>query len=467
MVEDITPRELLGARLIGYSLGEFGISLMNILLGTFIFQFYVYTINLNSILVSIGISLNLIIGALFSVIFGVIIDKKRPGKLGKRRPFLLLGLPTWVVANILLWFPPYAPQFNSIYWPTAIYYWIITIIASISGTLILNVYIAMLPEQSQTHKNREKVSSNRAAFAIIASIIALMLPLIVQSLLEDPEKVKWWQVSGKLILFYMPIIGITFAIFGSIAILITFFSVDESFHNKPSSIKNDNLSITTAFQQMLLPAKDKEFRPFLSISFFNSVSGKTLGILIIPFLAYVLKFRESEFFIYIIVSVSSKFIWFFIWKRIIKKRNLVKLYSLCLIFSIIASFLELLFLIEFKSFELKIILFIIILSTVLGSLYAFPLFSLPLGATLVHNAALKNEEKNINTAISNLSGSYYGLSTFLSSLGQTFASMMLGFILVGPNERNPLIITISLSTMGLFYLFSFLSLKRIKVEIKS
>jgi len=78
MVEDASPRELLGFRLIGYSIGDFGISLVNILFGTFAFQFYVYTINLNSILVSIGISMQLIIGAFFSIIFGVIVDNKTP-----------------------------------------------------------------------------------------------------------------------------------------------------------------------------------------------------------------------------------------------------------------------------------------------------------------------------------------------------------------------------------------------------
>jgi Na+/melibiose symporter-like transporter len=202
MVEDASPRELLGFRLIGYSIGDFGISLINILFGTFVFQFYVYTINLNSILVSIGISMQLIIGAFFSIIFGVIVDNKTPGKLGKRRPFLLLALPLWVLANVLIWLPPWhAPQTNSFFWPTALFFWFMIVIKAISGTLIFNVYLSMLPEQSQTQKNRKKVASNRAMFSIIASILALLLPLIVQSVLPDPQNVKWWQPSGELILF--------------------------------------------------------------------------------------------------------------------------------------------------------------------------------------------------------------------------------------------------------------------------
>jgi len=465
MVEDISPRELLGFRLVGYSIGDFGISLVNILIGTFIFQFYVYTINLNSILVSTGIALQLIIGALFSIIFGVMIDNKKPGKFGKRRPFLLIGLPIWILANILLWLPPwYAPQSNSFYWPTTIYFWSMIILKAISGTLIFNVYLSMFPEQSQTEKNRKAVASIRAVFAIFASILALLLPLIVQSILEDPEHVKWWEPSGKLILLYIPIIGIAVAIFGLITIILTFFSVSEKFHNNTPITEYNKVSIVSAFHQITVPIHDKKFRKFLSVRFFNSISGKILGILIIPFLAFVLKFRENEFFIYVLISIFTKFIWYIAWRKILAHKNLTSKFSILIIFASIASLLDLIFLFQDLSFAFKIILFIITVGTVLGAMYAFPLFSIPIGATLVHEAAYSIEEKSSTISISKLSGAYYGSLTFMASIGQALASLMLGIILSGSNESNPIIITLSLSSMGIFYLFSLIFVKRIKLN---
>jgi len=465
MVEDVNPRELLGFRLIGYSIGDFGISLVNILFGTFVFQFYVYTINLSSILVSIGISMQLIIGAFFSIIFGVIVDNKTPGKLGKRRPFLLLALPLWVLANILIWFPPWhAPQADSFFWPTAIYLWFMMILQAISGTLIFNVYLSMLPEQSQTQKNRKAVASNRAIFSIIASILALLLPLIVQSILADPENVKWWQPSGELILLYIPMIGMTFAIFGLIAIIFTFFSVDEKFHNNTSINEKNKISIVSTIQQIAVPIKDKKFRNFLVVRFLHSISGITLGILVFPFLVIVLKFKESEFFIYIIVSIFSKFTWYFIWREILTKRSLTTRYFICIGLATIASLLELLFLLEFLSFELKIFIFILSIGTILGSMYAFPLFAIPIGATLVHEASYKEEKLNTSISISKLSGAYYGSLTFITSIGQALSSIILGFILSGPNENNPIVITFLISSMGIFYLISLLFLKNIKLN---
>ena len=132
------PRVLTGKRLFGYSMGDLGMSLVNMFTGVYLFQYYVYTINLNSILVSIGVSTQLIVAAFFGIIFGVIIDNKKPGKLGKRRPFLLIGLPIWFATTILIWFPPWpCPEGNQLFLPTAIYFWVIILVRSISRAFAL------------------------------------------------------------------------------------------------------------------------------------------------------------------------------------------------------------------------------------------------------------------------------------------------------------------------------------------
>ena len=152
MGDVVSPRELKGKRLIGYSMGDLGMLLPNIFTGAFLFQYYVYTINLDSILVSVGVTTQLIVSAIFAVIFGVIIDNKKPGKYGKRRPFLLIGLPIWFITTILTWFPPRGPPGDSMYLPTAIYFWVIILVRSISRSLLFNVYISMLPNSRKPLK---------------------------------------------------------------------------------------------------------------------------------------------------------------------------------------------------------------------------------------------------------------------------------------------------------------------------
>ncbi len=460
----LPPRELNGRRLFGYSMGDLGMSLPNIFTGVFIFQYYVYTINLDSILVSIGVTTQLIVSAIFAVIFGVIVDNKKPGKLGKRRPFLLIGLPIWFITTILIWFPPRAPATNSFYLPTAIYFWVIILARSISRSLLFNVYISMLPEQSQTLKNREAVASVRSAFAIIASVVALMLPLIIQSLLEDPKNAKWWTDSGQIVLFYIPIIGICFAIFGVISVLLIFFSVDETFHNINTDYKREKVSLIGRFRQMTLPARDNNYRNIVIAAFFSGIAGKLLGLLVFPFQTYVLEFTSTQFYIYVLISIFGKFGWYILWMKLRKRNHILKSYSIAILLGMTGSFLGMFFFIRILSFNIQLVLYIITWSTVLGSMYSFPLFSIPLTAALVHEAAENSEEENVDIALSKISGAYYGFSSFIRSLGPASASLIVGVILSGANKENPTILILLWCIIGFFYLFSLIFIRRIKVK---
>jgi len=460
----LPPRELKGKRLFGYSMGDLGMSLPNIFTGVFITTFYVYTINLDYLLVSVGITAQLIVSAFFAIIFGVIVDNKKPGKMGKRRPFLLIGLPVWFITTILIWFPPRAPQGNSLYLPTAIYFWVILIARSISRSLLFNVYISMLPEQSQTLKNRESVASVRSAFAILASVIALTLPLIIQSLLEDPKNAGWWTTSGQIVIFYIPIIGICFAIFGFISVLMIFFSVDETFHDINIADKREKITLIGRFRQMAIPAKDHNFRNIVIAAFFSGIAGKLLGLLVFPFQTYVLEFSSVQFYIYILISIGGKFGWYFIWMKLRKRNHILKSYSYVMILGIIGSFLGMFFLIRILSFNIQVVLYIITWSTVLGSMYSFPLFSIPIQAALVHEAAENSEEKNIDIALSKISGAYYGLSSFIRTMGPAMASLIVGIILSGQNKENPLILILLWCSIGFFYIFALRYIRRIKIK---
>jgi Na+/melibiose symporter-like transporter len=459
------PRELNGKRLFGYSMGDLGMSLANMFTGVYIFQFYVYTVNLNSILVSIGVSTQLIVSAFFAIIFGVIIDNKKPGKLGKRRPFLLIGLPIWFATTIFIWLPPWkCPEGNQLFLPTAIYFWVIILVRSIARSLLFNVYISMLPEQSQTLKNREAVASVRSAFSIIASIVALMMPLIVQSLLDDPKNAKWWTPSGEIIIFAIPIIGTCFAIFGLISVLLIYFSVDESFHDLNGEYYKEKVSVVGRFRQMAIPARDVNFKYIVIAGFFGGLAGKTLGLLVFPFQTYVLEFTAFGFYTYVLISTFGKFGWYFFWIKMRKKNHILKSYSTTMILAIIAAFMGSFFLMRFLPFGVQLTLYIVTWSTVLGSMYSFPLFSIPLTAALVHEAAENSDEPDIDVAMSKISGSYYGLASFVRSLGPAGASLFVGFLLSGPNESNPTTLILIWVYMGFFYLISLTIIKQIRVK---
>lgn len=97
-------------------------------------------------------------------------------------------------------------------------------------------------------------------------------------------------------------------------------------------------------------------------------------------------------------------------------------------------------------------------------MYSLNLFTIPLASALIYEAASKDKNENIDENVSNLSGSYFGLHSFTLAIGQAVSTFMVGVILTGPNSANPLIITITLSSMCVCYIISLLFLRNIKLE---
>ena len=475
-------RELHGARLFGYSMGFFGIMLMMMFTGSYSYNFYVYTIRLDSILVSIGSTIYMVTMAFSSIIFGVILDNTKPKKLGKRRPYILIGLPFWLTAMILVYIPPWIPpetlamSSTVLYWPTAIWYWGVNIIRAIFGSLLMISFSSVLPEISQSLKNRKKVATLSVNLQIFASVVGTAFPNIIQSLVEDSTNTGYWTNSGKFIMNVMPTISIIFGIPVMICILISFFSIDESFHLKDSNFEKRKIRDT--FKNLFIPAKDREYMKFMAAGVTTQMSSYVFAFTVIPFIAFVLGRNlppaqiSSFFIIYIIISISTKFIWFFIWKMIGKKQgNLLKTYKWNLLFIVFGSFLELIFLIEL-SVPSRLILFILSFGTVMGSMYATMLFSSPLLNEMIDRAAemhiINNTQKLMkkDEAITRISGAYNGLMMFSASMLGALISAIFGIIFQGDNSQNPIILTIGLMSMGLFQIVALVFLRFFKVRFK-
>jgi len=136
---------------------------------------------------------------------------------------------------------------------------------------------------------------------------------------------------------------------------------------------------------------------------------------------------------------------------------------MCILIAVISSFIDIFFLFSGLLYGIKMTLYIISWSTVLGSMYAFPLFSTPILASLVHDAAVKLDKSSVDEAMSKISGSYYGLASFVRSVGPSVASIYVGFILSGPNQENSIAITSVFLTLGIFYMVAFLIIRMIKL----
>jgi hypothetical protein len=110
------------------------------------------------------------------------------------------------------------------------------------------------------------------------------------------------------------------------------------------------------------------------------------------------------------------------------------------------------------------VLYVVSFGTILGTSYSGPLFGIPLGATLIQEAAVKIDASNVDETISNISGSYSGFSMFIGSLGGAIFSIVIGLLLTGNNKSNPIVITLLFSSQGIFYLIAVVFLRKIKLD---
>ena len=147
--DPILPRELKGKRFVGYSIGVLGEILALTLVNGYAFQFYVYTIGLDALIVSIGLFIGLSTFSFFAILFGVLEDHTLPGRFGKRKPYMLFSIPAIFISQLLLWLPPWkAPEGNSAYLPTTLYLWGVSILFGISMAANFSAFYSSLPEQA-------------------------------------------------------------------------------------------------------------------------------------------------------------------------------------------------------------------------------------------------------------------------------------------------------------------------------
>jgi Na+/melibiose symporter-like transporter len=258
--------------------------------------------------------------------------------------------------------------------------------------------------------------------------------------------------------------GIILSCFGLTAVLIVFFSVDESFYLLNSNSNREKVTLRETFKKMAQPARDHKYRNLVFSGFFMNIGGSIFGFLLFPFQTFLLEFQQAEFLLYVIISLSGKLGWYVVWRFVVKKRPLVKSYTLALTFSAIVAFTDFLFLLSNLPYPMKILLFVVSFGTILGTNYSIPLFGIPLRASLIHEAAVRKNTPDLDETITTMSGSYYGFSTFVASLGAGFFQIIIGLILTGANQRNPIIITILFASQGFFYLIAISFLRKIKLE---
>ncbi|MDF5721014.1 MAG: MFS transporter [Rhizonema sp. PD37] len=116
-------------------------------------------------------------------IIGVLTDRTKSRRWGRRLPWLLYGAIPFGIFFFLQWIVPHASGWM-LFW----YYVVIGILSQTLFTVVNLPYTAMTPELTQDYDERTKLNSFRFAFSIGGSILSLILTKVIFDRIADRQQ---------------------------------------------------------------------------------------------------------------------------------------------------------------------------------------------------------------------------------------------------------------------------------------
>jgi glycoside/pentoside/hexuronide:cation symporter, GPH family len=269
---------------IAYGIGSFGLeSLYQVFAGFYVF----YYVDQLGLAVGMMAIINLIYGfwdAVDDPVLGFLSDNTRT-RWGRRRPWLLAGLPFYVIILVLVYAVP-APflQGKGLFW----YALVIFTLFEAAYTIMSVNYTALFPELFQGIRERARASSIFQGFSMLGQLVGFAIPPFMYAALG-----------------FVPM-AVSFAAVAGISLLVGIIRN----HEDPKAMKAPPLGLKNAFGEVL---KDRPFVRFaIAVTFLMFTTG--IYTLATPFwVKYTLGANPQAtsliFAAVFLVAILSVFLW--------------------------------------------------------------------------------------------------------------------------------------------------------------
>ena len=190
------------AQKLAYSLGGLGYTGFYQLIGAFFIFFLVDVVRLDAWLAGLSFAISFgIWNAINDALIGIWSDKTST-RIGRRRPWILLGLPLTLVFSVLIWTPPVggAPLED----PRDI--WIFAFATGMlfcwswSYSMVAIPWYSLLPAMWQSVKDRTEVTIWGQLFAVLGGALAIMIfPIMIDNLSTVPVGITAEDLSDGMV----------------------------------------------------------------------------------------------------------------------------------------------------------------------------------------------------------------------------------------------------------------------------
>jgi len=304
---------------IGYGLGDIFGGGSGVVISFYYLIFLTDVVRISPALAGTVILISKIYDSITDPFEGILADRTRT-KLGRRRPYLLIGIPLIFLSFFALFYPYNAESETTRFISVILSYLFFSTIVSI---VMLN-YNALHSEITLDYHERSSLSSIRILFSTIASIVAALVPLEIVKLFPDVH-------TGYIVM------GLTFGAFFALPFIATVAAVKErpEFQRPP-----EPFDWKLAFIE---PFKNRTFIYTLAMYLFAFVAIDTVSTIVAYFVKYYLQrtgevsFVNGTLLIFQVISLP-----FYIWlsKRTSKVRGYIVgliIWAIAMLFSFLLN----------------------------------------------------------------------------------------------------------------------------------
>jgi len=254
---------------IGYGLGDIYGGGSGIVISFYYLIFLTDVVRISPALAGTVILISKIYDSLTDPLEGLLADRTRT-RLGRRRPYLLAGIPLVFLSFFALFYPYHNPSETARFVLVVASYLFFSTVVSI---VMLN-YNALHAEITLDYHERSSLSSVRILFSTLSSIVAALLPLEIVKAFPDVR-------TGYIVM------GLVFGAFFALPFLATILAVKErpEFQRPP-----EPFDWRRAF---IAPFKNRTFVYTLAMYLFAFVAIDTVSTIVAYFVKYYLQ-RSGE-----------------------------------------------------------------------------------------------------------------------------------------------------------------------------
>ncbi len=375
---------------VGFGICDLGGNLYFTIMGFYLLFFLTDIVGLPAGLAGTALMIGKIWDAITDPWVGYLSDRTSSG-MGRRRPYILVGSVTLFIFMIVMFINPHiGNKYLLFLWVTLVY-----CLLNTAYTLVNIPYGALTPELTPDFNERTVLNGYRMSFAVIGTLTGAGAVLPLTGLFKNKD--TGWAVMG----------GVMGGIMMATA-LIMFFSVKGRDRGKPI----EKRSIVKSYIEVL------KIKPFLLalIPWTLHISGITViqgGLLY--YFRYIYK-NEGFFQFALLALLVSSLVFIPVWVKISKRIGKKLSYNIGML---IFAFAVLLFFALGEKLGVYFALGVMVFAGIgFATQYVMPYSIVP---DVVEYDFVKNGIRR--------EGAFYGLWTFTSKLGQSFAIALNGWIL--------------------------------------